>query len=77
VYDRRQDVAGRVAEWCRVVAAHPKAAIPRLHLGLALEKANDPAGAEEAYRLALAANPNIEADAILFNTVKNGPQRNK
>ena len=59
LYDRRNDPAGRVAEWRRLVQLHPDAAVPRLHLGGALEAAGDLAGAREAYGRALATSPNL------------------
>jgi Flp pilus assembly protein TadD len=70
IYGRRKDSSGRVAEWRRAVAAHPGAATPRLHLGLALEASGDEAGAESAYREALSRDAALEAESALFGRVK-------
>ena len=58
--------------WKRIVQTHPDAAIPQLHLGLALEAAGDVAGAEAAYRQALSRDPKPDVDSALFKKVKEG-----
>ncbi len=70
IFLRRNDPAGRVAEWRRMVAAHPAAAVPRMHLGLALEAAGDAVGAATAYREALSHDASVEADSLVFRSVK-------
>ena len=57
---RRNDTAARVAEWRRMVQAHPDASLPQLWLGAALEDAGDASGAEAAYRAALRLRPELQ-----------------
>jgi tetratricopeptide (TPR) repeat protein len=70
IHGRRNAAAERAAEWRRMVEAHPDAAVPQLHLGLALEAAGDAAGAEAAYRAALSRNAALDAESPLFRRVK-------
>ncbi len=66
IFEKRGDKAARVEAWKSLAAAHPEAAIPKLHLGLALEAAGDRAGARQAYANALEINPAlVEARAAL------------
>ena len=58
-YVRRNDPAARVAEWRRLVQLHPDAAVPHLHLGLALEASGDVPGARAAYGKALEMDPKL------------------
>jgi tetratricopeptide (TPR) repeat protein len=71
IYQRRNDPASRVAEWRHTVEFHPDAAVPRIHLGLALEAAGDILGAETAYREALKRDAAVNADSALFLRTKN------
>ncbi len=71
IYGRRADPTARVAEWKRMVEAHPAAAVPRIRLGLALEAADDKQGAETVYREALALNAAVNANSPLFLQIKN------
>ncbi len=57
--------------WKGIVQAHPDAAVPQLHLGLALEALGDMAGAEAAYRQALSRDPKVEVESTLFNKIRN------
>ncbi len=57
IYQRRNDPGARVAEWKSLAQAHPDAATPQLHLGMALEDSGDDAGAEAAYREAMRLRP--------------------
>ncbi len=54
---RRGDPVSRASVWQRLVDACPHAALPQLHLCLALEAAGDMAGAETACQVALKDNP--------------------
>ena len=73
VYLRRGDTAARIGEWRRIVADHPEAAIPQLHLGLALEAAGDADAAQRAFAKALEINPALEeAKAALDRMVVTG-----
>jgi len=69
LYGRGEKTA-RVEEWKRLVSLHPDAAVPQLHLGLALEASGDLAGAEAAFGQALSRDPKVEADSALFRQVK-------
>ena len=70
ILERRGEVAGRVALWRGMVEKHPDAALPRLHLGRALELAGDANGAETAFREALARDASLEDDSVLFRRVR-------
>jgi len=70
IYQRRNDPAARVGEWRRAAGAHPDAAWPLLHLGLALEAAGDLGAAETAYRGALSRNAAVDADSAVFRRAK-------
>jgi Flp pilus assembly protein TadD len=59
IYGRRNNPAARVDEWRRLVQLHPDAAVPHLHLGLALEASGDAPGARAAYGRALEIDPNL------------------
>jgi tetratricopeptide (TPR) repeat protein len=73
IHGRRNAAAERTAEWRRMVAAHPDAAIPQMHLGLALEASGDTAGAAAALEKALKVNPDLtEARAALARLIGAG-----
>jgi hypothetical protein len=66
IYERLNDPVGRLGAWREIVEAHPGAALPLLHLGLALEVSGDRAGAREALERALKINPALaEAQGAL------------
>ncbi len=64
------EAASRTEVWKGIVQAHPGAAIPCLHFGLALEKAGDVAGAETVYREVLSRDSKIEFDSPLFSQLQ-------
>ncbi len=57
VYRRRNNPPARVAEWKGLAQNHADAAMPQLHLGMALEEAGDTAGAEAPYRETIRLRP--------------------
>ena len=67
----------RVALWRGIVSAHPDAAVPNLHLGLALDASGDTAGAAAAYQKALAANPDLPPGSALLEKVRRGGEGGK
>jgi Flp pilus assembly protein TadD len=70
ILEKRGEKAARVEEWRGLAAANPDAAIPQLHLGLALEALGDMAGAEAAYCKALSLDPEAESGSACFKRVK-------
>ncbi len=69
VYKRRNDTAGRVAEWRDLAQAHPDASVLQLHLGMALENSGNSAGAEAAYREAIRLRPDWQDPKLRLGAI--------
>jgi len=76
--DAEGGVAARAKVWAELAARHADAAVPQLHLGLALEASGDLSGARASVEKALKINPDLgearSALARLDNAQGNGKQ---
>lgn len=70
---RNRDYRSELALWQATVAASPAKARPRVNLGVARQHAGDLAGAERAYRCALALAPGHRQAAINLAVLATGP----
>ena len=71
ILDGRADTAARVEFWKRTTAGHPDAAVPQMHLGLALESSGDTANARAALERALKMNPGMAEARNALNRLGN------
>jgi tetratricopeptide (TPR) repeat protein len=76
LFEHLNDREGRLQDWRAIAADHPGAAIPQLHLGLALETAGDVAGARAAYGRALKIDPKLAGAHTALDRV-NGDMTSK
>ena len=61
IYNKREDLPGRIQAWRDLSAAQPEAAVPLLHLGMALEAIGEVQSALSLYNQVLQLNPNLAA----------------
>ena len=59
IYQQHEDTEGLLEEWETLVAAHPEAAIPLLHLGMAYEAVGETSKAIAAYYDAIVRTPKL------------------